>query len=318
MSTSSTTSPFRIAKEDEEELARNEAFRSVQQRLERSEQKGAFRFCQFHQHWCCDEARSTFRLHRDIIHALLLPLSQIHRQASQIASRTLSTRKAAEPELAFRGEARSAFSWLHCILTEEQDWCSTEGCPACVVLHVLHSEPTIRVVAVACLLSDHLQDTDLVDLDHRLPSFDFWLGALETAVREDPFWGDGFWPDIEYRACGLEVGIKQLVLQCLELRGIPEAEEKHHSQSLCTTATTTSGTVITRYPYRCQVPAIALEISSLARRQLRMTWEEQQLLSKMIMACWTALCCRVKAKKLEFPGPARPLTRTHRSRSITS
>lgn len=43
MSTSSTTSPFRIAKEDEEELARNEAFRSVQQRLERSEQKGAFR-----------------------------------------------------------------------------------------------------------------------------------------------------------------------------------------------------------------------------------------------------------------------------------
>ncbi|KAL2008151.1 hypothetical protein VTN00DRAFT_8133 [Thermoascus crustaceus] len=314
MSTASTASPFRISVE-EEELARNEAFRSIRQRLERSEQEnGALRFCQFHQHWCCDQEQSTFRLHRDILHALLLPLSQFHRQASQIASRTLPSRKAVEPELAFRGEARSAFSWLHCILTEEQDWCSTEGCPACVVLHVLHSEPTIRIVAVACLLSDHLQDTDLVEVSHRLPTFDFWMGALETAVREDPFWGDAFWPDIEYRACGLEVGIKQLVLQCLELRGVEEADEKHQgSRALCTT---TTGAVITRYPYRSYHGA--LQISSLTRRQLRMSWEEQQWLSKMIVACWRALCCRVKVKKLEFPGRARPITPAPRTRSITS
>lgn len=44
MSTASTASPFRISVEEGEELARNEAFRSVRQRLERSEQEnGALR-----------------------------------------------------------------------------------------------------------------------------------------------------------------------------------------------------------------------------------------------------------------------------------
>lgn len=41
----------------------------------------------------------------------------------------LCTRVAADLELAFRGEARGAFSWLQCFITDEEDWCSTTGCP---------------------------------------------------------------------------------------------------------------------------------------------------------------------------------------------
>ena len=130
-----------------------------------------------------------------------------------MAASVLPSQRAAEPERAFRGEARSAYSWLHCVLSEEHDWYLTERCPACISFHVLHSEPTIRFIAVASLLSDHLQDFEFHSSEKQLPSFDFWLEALETAVREDPFWGDDFWPDIEYRACLLTDGVKQLIMQ---------------------------------------------------------------------------------------------------------
>jgi hypothetical protein len=97
----------------------------------------------------------------------------------------------------------------------------TERCPACIVLHVLHSEPTIRFVAVACLLSGDLLNPGLVNSNsnRRLPNFEFWLEALETAVCEDPFWGPGCWPDIEYRAFSLIQGIQMLRLQCMQCLG---------------------------------------------------------------------------------------------------
>ncbi|KAL5364333.1 hypothetical protein BJX96DRAFT_187691 [Aspergillus floccosus] len=219
MSTSSTLSPFRISQRDGERLEANEAFKTIREHLRRQELgMEAPSFCSFHRDSCSDEEQECFRLHRDVIHTLLLPLFLLHHQASRIAASALPTHKGAEPERAFRGEARSAYAWLHCILSEEHDWYLTERCPACIVLHVLHSEPTIRFVAVACLLSDHLQGVELLNGKRRLPSFDFWLEALETAVREDEFWGDDFWPDIEYRASILTDGVKQLVLQCLELR----------------------------------------------------------------------------------------------------
>ncbi|KAE8356527.1 hypothetical protein BDV28DRAFT_145040 [Aspergillus coremiiformis] len=232
MSTSSgVVSPFRISKKDGEKLDRNEAFTDVRAHLRRQEMgMDAPSFCSFHGRSCSDQDQESFRLHRDIIHTLLLPLFLLHHQVSGVAAMTLPSHKGAESERAFRGEARSAYAWLHCILTEEHDWYLTERCPACIVLHVLHSEPTIRFVAVACLLSDHLQGLDLLYGKPRRPSFDFWLEALERAVREDPFWGNDFWPDIEYRACALTDGVKQLVLQCLELQSAWD-RQTHQSQA---------------------------------------------------------------------------------------
>ncbi|KAB8230481.1 uncharacterized protein BDW43DRAFT_164171 [Aspergillus alliaceus] len=229
---SGIVSPFRISRKDGEKLDRNEAFIAVREHLRRQEMgMDAPSFCAFHRHSCSDKDQDSFRLHRDIIHTILLPLFLLHHQASRVAARALPSHQGAESERAFRGEARSAYAWLHCILTEEHDWYLTERCPACIVLHVLHSEPTIRFVAVACLLSDHLQGLDLLHGESRLPSFDFWLEALETAVREDPFWGSDFWPDIEYRACALTDGVKQLVLQCLELRSALDRQTHHQSQA---------------------------------------------------------------------------------------
>ncbi|KAL4878653.1 Endoribonuclease L-PSP/chorismate mutase-like protein [Aspergillus karnatakaensis] len=215
----STTCPFRISRSASDRLARNIAFSAVRENLRRQELGSeAPSFCSSHRYSCSLDAQESFRLHRDIIHTLLLPLFLLHNQASRVAASILPAHKGAEPERAFRGEARDAYAWLHCIFSEEHDWYLTERCPACIVLHVLHSEPTIRFVAVACLLSDHLLNPGLLNSSRRLPSFEFWLEALETAVCEDPFWGADCWPDMEYRASSLTDGVKQLVLQCLEFQ----------------------------------------------------------------------------------------------------
>ncbi|KAL4748157.1 hypothetical protein BDW72DRAFT_205873 [Aspergillus terricola var. indicus] len=218
----STPCPFRISRTASDKLARNEAFRAVRENLRRQELGSkAPSFCSSHRYSCSKDAQEAFRLHRDIIHTLLLPLFLLHNQASRAALSILPAHKGAEPERAFRGEARDAYAWLHCIFSEEHDWYLTERCPACIVLHVLHSEPTIRFVAVACLLSGDLLNPGLVNSNssRRLPNFEFWLEALETAVSEDPFWGPGCWPDIEYRACSLIQGIQMLRLQCMQCLG---------------------------------------------------------------------------------------------------
>ncbi|KAL4907964.1 hypothetical protein BDW74DRAFT_166542 [Aspergillus multicolor] len=213
----STPCPFRISRSASDKLARNEAFRAVRENLRRQELGSkAPSFCSSHRYSCSKDAQEAFRLHRDIIHTLLLPLFVLHNQASRAAVSILPAHKGAEPERAFRGEARDAYAWLHCIFSEEHDWYLTERCPACIVLHVLNSEPTIRFVAVACLLSGDLLNPGLLNASRRLPNFEFWLEALETAVSEDPFWGANCWPDIEYRACSLIQGIQMLRLQCMQ------------------------------------------------------------------------------------------------------
>lgn len=196
-----------------------------------------------------------------------------------MASNVLPSQRAAEPERAFRGEARSAYSWLHCILSEEHDWYLTERCPACISFHVLHSEPTIRFIAVACLLSDHLQDLQFASSGKQLPSFDFWLEALETAVREDPFWGDDFWPDIEYRACVLTDGVKQLILQCLELRA---ALDRHslQSPSVC------KGSVHLRCDTSLQqIRVVAVNPPNFGRKHARIGHGDQKWTSKVAGNC---------------------------------
>lgn len=225
-------SPFQIPRKHLEDLANNNAFTAVREHLRRQELgMDAPSFCSHHRDSCSHQDQESFRLHRDIIHTLLVPLFLLHTQASRIATSVLPSSRATEPERAFKGEARSAYAWLHCILSEEHDWYLTERCPACIVLHVMHSEPTIRFIAVACLLSGHLQGHDVPVGKRRLPSFDFWLETLETAVREDTFWGDDFWPEIEYRACSLTDGVKQLAMQCLELQSTAEQREFEQSQT---------------------------------------------------------------------------------------
>lgn len=192
------------------------------------------------------------------------------------------------------------------MLTEEHDWYLTERCPACISFHVLHSEPTIRFIAVACLLSDHLQDLEFQSSKKQLPSFDFWLQALETAVREDPFWGDDIWSDIEYRACALTDGVKQLVLQCLELRAALDRQSLQ-SQGMY------KGGMHYRCDSRQQMRVVAVSQTNVARKHSRMTSEDQKWTSKVVSNCSLQSRWSDCTLKLNSRGHAES-----RRRSVTS
>ena len=75
------------------------------------------------------EAQSAWLLHRDILHAITMPVVQLHNQASALAGAAVCSQLPEELELAFKGEARSAFLWLQCFVGEDEDWCYTRGCP---------------------------------------------------------------------------------------------------------------------------------------------------------------------------------------------
>ncbi|EEA27054.1 conserved hypothetical protein [Talaromyces marneffei ATCC 18224] len=312
---SDISSPFKLPAEAVAVLKHDDAFQSLRQpcsesrsvelpqRVDKQLTKGSL--CPFHSEECSEQQRAVFQLHRDVIYTLLLPLFEIHNHATQIATRVLGRRQAAEPDRAFKGEARGAFTWLHCILTEERDFCLAEGCPACIVSYVLSSEPTIRLVTVACLLCDFVPFTDLADSKqtktHR-PDFSFWLKAMETAVREDPLWGDAFWPEIQHRAESLAVGIKYLIMQCAELRNPTELQRTSSTTSSSSVKSSCSMAMRSdRHAYRVHVRSIPVQPSALARRQLNMMWEEQELVSKFLQGYWNSLCWSDRPQKtLEF------------------
>jgi hypothetical protein len=94
----------------------------------------------------------------------------------------------------------------------------TRGCPACVVLETLNDESFIRILVAACRFSGSLQglvQSQGVVATTLDPSF--WLTAVRHAVIEDSFWGFQFWTKIEARAVNLELGMQELVSQCLLL-----------------------------------------------------------------------------------------------------
>ncbi|KAJ6166936.1 hypothetical protein N7470_002383 [Penicillium chermesinum] len=283
MSTSKTPCPFRISPRDQMAIEYNEAFRAMREQLRRQDcgMEGPS-FCQHHQATCSPADQEAFRLHRDIIHTLLVPLFLINHNAERIAARVLPNKKVAEPERAFRGEARSAFAWLHCILVEEHDWYLTARCPTCIVLHVLHSEPTIRFVTVAAQLAGPLS------------GFAPWLAALETAVLEDPFWGDGFWPEIEERASRLTEGVKQLVHQCHELRTSLDSP---------TCAMPSRAKAATPVYERSTPCNIAIKPSSFARKQVRLSREEQRYRSSLVWNAWN--CSREMREPLAEALPLK-------------
>jgi len=66
-----------------------------------------------------------------------MPVVQLFNRASTLAFAALCTTKPEDLELAFSGEARSAFLFLQCFIGEEEDWCYTRGCPGMFEAFVL-------------------------------------------------------------------------------------------------------------------------------------------------------------------------------------
>ena len=85
-------------------------------------------FCDHHEP-ATEEDEAAWLLHRDITHALILPILHIFHKASRLGKSLLCAENIFDLELAFRGEARGAFSWLQCFFIEEEEWCSAQGCP---------------------------------------------------------------------------------------------------------------------------------------------------------------------------------------------
>ena len=149
---------------------------------------------------------------------------------------------------------------------------------ACVVTHVLQSEPTVRFILVACRLSRSLRKPKT---ERKLPLFDFWRSSLRRALDNDPFWGPSHSKDMEEKAAQLEVGIQQLITQCCEL-----------SQ-----AVSTSGDRIPKSPSACftpyhehhDEPTIRRSSTSIPKQTIGQSHQEQVWMEKIVIGCWTTL-----------------------------
>ncbi|MCJ1261203.1 hypothetical protein MMC22_001067 [Lobaria immixta] len=267
----SRKSPFSVHEDDVGRLGSCEAFQIIRSLLIRQKDST---FCSFHR-TASKEDEEAWLLQRDITHALVLPVIEIYRYASQLARSVLGNRNIFDLELVFRGEARGAFSWLQCFIVEEENWCSTRGCPACVVNYVLQAEPTIRMVLLACRLSQSLRRSP----GEPSPVLDFWLSSLRRALDEDPFWGPGFWKDVEARASTLENGIQQLVRQCHDLESRTPRNKNRAGLGRATT-----------YSFReVSKTSTELQSSKLANRHTSLANEGNSLAHRIVLACWTTI-----------------------------
>ncbi|KAI9811722.1 MAG: hypothetical protein M1827_005267 [Pycnora praestabilis] len=301
-------SPFSLQPDDAEDLRVCEGFQIVRQYLA-TEQRHSF--CVNHIP-ANDEDEAAWLLHRDITHALILPILQIYRRACQLASSSLHTKRHADLELAYKADGRGAFSWLQCFVAEEEDWCNTKGCP---VNYVLQSEPTIRLVLVASRLSHHLRfpphSNNNSNASPSLPLFTFWLNSLHTALDNDAFWGPGYWDDIETRATSLERGIQDLMAQCRDIESVLAYKTSDNSKAVVVSVEEIS-----------QTPSptdntIRVRGSQLAKRQMMLLKEEEHWMRKILVRCWSnALTDELHVRRRDASS-LRPLAPV-RVRSLTS
>ncbi|KAH9878210.1 hypothetical protein J1614_003427 [Plenodomus biglobosus] len=309
-------SPFAIPDEDVAALEASQAFGVLRSYLARETE-----FCATHSQ-CCTEAKQTFILHRDILHALIMPVVALFSRASTLASAALCSPRPSDLELAFAGEARGAFLCLQCFITEESDWCHTRGCPACVVTETLSTDSHIRLTIAASLLSTagvaspgqgvvDGRETGIgeagVNEGRVLPPLPHILPALRDAVVNDPFWeGPDIWSYILSRATQLSAGIQALIAECVNLESLvssPVVERPGQQKRGYTHP-------VVGQPG--QDKGVRLRKSKLAKRQLRMKDEEVEMMRRVAMQCW-AQASMPKALRGEVLG----LGKNVRARSST-
>jgi hypothetical protein len=248
-----------------------------------------------------------------------MPVFILFTRASTLASAALCTQRASDLELAFAGEARSAFIGLQCFITEEQDWCRAKGCPACVTA-TLSTDSHIRLTIAASLLSTAnvatpTREEPPEDMGRTLPPLPYILPALQHAVINDPFWeGADIWSYILSRASQLSAGIQALILECVNLESLVSsptttaASERPGSKRLLTHPTVpfvTSGQAV-------EEKGVKLRKSKLAKRQLRLRDEEVELMRRVAMQCW------VKARvPKHIRGELLGMGESKRTRSLT-
>lgn len=220
-------------------------------------------------------------LHRDILHALLVPVIELYDKAESTAYHFTRSSNPADHEYAYTSSARAAFLWLQCFLDRERDWSYTRGCPGCVVSHTLDSEFTIRLLYAACLLSDvHYPFT----LDGpTLPSFIFYLTSLRRALEADELWGPEYFESVAPKAAVTRNGIEELIHQCLELDAVLSAPTTPASNEALSPSISPVLAPIGGTPGMMRVKR-----SKMARQQQRLKVEEEKWVEEM-MRCMNSL-----------------------------
>ncbi|QDS70625.1 hypothetical protein FKW77_000655 [Venturia effusa] len=265
---------------------------------------------------CSPSDLSTWLLHRDILHAIITPVVHFYTRASQLASAALCSRKYEELELAFRGDARSAFIWLQCFIHEEEDWCYTRGCPACTTLHSVSTESTIRATLAAALLSSVAPGSESTasDAGPSLPDCSSILPAYKHALHNDAFWGPGHYSTILARAQRLTAGIQDLISQCGVLEGLVSSVPPSATSGLELRRGHTIDVVVPDQDQKSR--EIKLKKGRMARRQARLRDEQQHMITRIAWQCWFAasmpadqrLALKAASRKGEIVGRRRTLT----------
>ncbi|KAK3065274.1 hypothetical protein LTS18_003148 [Coniosporium uncinatum] len=276
--------------------------------------------------------RETWLLHRDILHALIMPVVQLYARASALAEAALCSRKPEELELAYRGDARTAFLCLQCLVADEEEWCFTRGCPACVVTHTLSTEPTIRAAITSALLSSthtppatpaEAADSDSSDYDLSqtssnndlsLPDLSVFLPAIENAVCSDGFWGPDFYAHLYEKSVKLHNSLYSLIEQCTELAVLVESSPNSPSSPLNDRISRTQTlTADGRGEAGCKIKR-----SRFAKRQQKLEREEKELLARAVWQVWSAQAAPAseQMKTRENQRRRRP-TGAERRRSMT-
>jgi hypothetical protein len=251
---------------------------------------------------------------------MTMPVVELYKEASTLAAAALCSQVPEELEVAFKGEARFAFLWLQCFITEEEDWCHTRGCPACNTLQTLSTELTIRGTITSALLSARetpVPDTPSSETESEaeeqpsLPDFSIILGALEQAMDNDAFWGPGHYTQILARSKRLVAGIQELMSQCQVL------------ESLVSSTPPSPGDMGLRRGHTIDMLApgesskeIKLKKGAVARRQAKLKDEQGAMIMRMALQTWSAVHLsqrqrsniKAAAKKDGFVGRKRTLT----------
>lgn len=173
---------------------------------------------------------------------------------------------------------------------------------------MLHSEPTIRLVLVASRIPEYVNGSD--SSRPNLPSFAFWLRSLRTTLDTNPFWGAGYWTEVEARALSLEEGVQDLLQQCRVLEDFVACDNKTVRRERLSD---NSGRVTllkrSKTTDVCHLP--------LARRQLVLVAEEQAWMRSIILTCWKVLLAEAACGRRNQSLTRRSVAHV-RTRSSTS
>lgn len=302
----SLQSPFAIPREHVHALEASPAFGVLRRYLAPNTT-----FCTAHAHSDPD-TQQTWLLHRDMLHALIMPVVALYARASSLAAAALCSPRPEDLELAFSGEARGAFLCLQCFIADESDWCCTRGCPACVVTETLSTDSHIRLAIAASLLSTASGGEGEPDeAGCALPPLPHMLPALRDAVAQDPFWeGPDMWSYLVSRATQLSVGVQALIADCIDLASLVAGPETAVSAPTTRALTHPSAVLASAQP--AEQKGARLRKSKLAKRQLRMKDEEAEMMRRVALQCWA----QARMPK-SLRGDVLGLGRNVRARSLT-